>query len=94
MYDLWHWTIVPWEMCLAWHLGCPRHYSLTPVNTAHQGVHHTHIQQVQGVVFVQRRVNAMPVCLPVAAVTFALFVDRGKLVFYSIHVVGHPLFLC
>ena len=68
----WHWAILPWEMCLAKHSGCPWHCSPTPVNATQQAVHHMHIQQVQDVAFVQRRVSAMPVCLPVAMVIFPL----------------------
>lgn len=42
----WHWTILPWEVCLAQHLGCPCHCSLTPVSGTQQGEHHMHIQQM------------------------------------------------
>lgn len=72
MYHPWHWTTLPWEMCLAKHLSCPWHCSPTPVNAIQQGVHHMHVQLVQDVAFVQRRVNAMPVCSPVATVIFVL----------------------
>lgn len=54
------------------HLSCPWHCSPTPVNAIQQGVHHMHVQLVQDVAFVQRRVNAMPVCSPVATVIFVL----------------------